>query len=361
MKKNSLILLLLFFFFFSLAQRPQHCDVPIPDHVFRQKLKSVNLQTTEERKLQVANAIAVNNCLSTEQVKAIATLFIDDFNRLDFAKRAWITTVDKNNFYFVYDDFAYFSTVFMLHDYIKARESHPTDYLPPYIPTVSLNFPALDYPAYENYRGPSNCTYPIRDDEFNRLAMQLANSTSEASRMLFLRQIAQNNCLSVSQIMKFASMLASEPDRLSFFKTDNLSVFDLNNLPFGVQLFAHIPNKAAFNDYISRYSPGPFPAVLPPCSVNEGDFSQIKETIRKERFNSTKLTLAKQIIRSKKCFTVWQITEMVKLFTFGDSQLELAKFAFDYTIDQENYYRVAEAFTFSSGKEDLMKFLETKN
>lgn len=343
----------------SYAQRPQRCEVPLPEHVFRQKQKSVAIQPSEDLKLQVASAIAVNNCLSVEQVKNMAALFIDDFNRLDFAKTAWYNTVDKENFYFVYDEFAYFSTVFMLHDFVKTMEGNPTDYLPPYEPPINLNFPPLDYPAYENYKGPANCNFPIRENEFKKAAIQVAGNSSEANRMLLLTQITQNNCLSVAQAMKLASLLSSEPNRLSFFKTAIMSIFDLDNLPFGSQLFAHIQNKAAYNEFISRPAPGP---VVPPsqCKIAPNEFLQIKESIQKEGFNSTKLTIAKQIIRSKQCFTSTQMTDLVRLFSFEDSRLELAKFGWDYTIDRENYYRVADALTFSKSKEELMKFLESK-
>ncbi|NTW23165.1 MAG: DUF4476 domain-containing protein [Lentimicrobium sp.] len=358
MKLKLITLLLILLTLQNYAQGPHRCDVPLPDHVFRQKHKSVTLQPTEDRKLQVAKAIANNNCLSVEQVKALAALFIDDFNRLEFAKTAWQNTVDKENFYFVYDDFAYFSTVFMLHDYVKSMEGHPTDYLPPYVPPVNLSFPVLNYPYYENYRGPSNCNYPIREDEFTRLAVQVAANNSETSRTLLLNQVAQNNCLSVSQAMKFASLLNAESNRLNFFKMAYMSVFDLNNLPFGEQLFSLLPNKTAYNEFVRI--PVPVPVVPPPCKVNADEFGQIKETISKESFNSTRLTLAKQIIRSKNCFTVWQVTELVKLFSFEDSRLELAKFAYDFTIDQDNYYKVADAFSFSSSKEELMRFLGSK-
>jgi hypothetical protein len=357
--KIKLILLLLILTVSQIyAQGPRRCDVPLPDHIFRQKHKSVVLQQTDDRKLQVAVDLAANNCLSVEQVKSIASLFIDDFNRLEFAKAAWRNTVDKENFYFVYDDFAYFSTVFMLHDFIKSMEANPTDYLPPYEPPITLNFPLLDYPAYENYRGPSNCNYTVREDEFLRSAIQVAGNNSEANKILLLTQIAQNNCLSVAQAMKLASLLGSEPNRLSFFKTAYLSVFDLNNLSFGAQLFSHIPNKAAYNEFIS--SPTPGPVGPPPCEVSPDDFRQIMESVKQESFNSTKLTIAKQIIRSKECFNTRQIADLVKLFSFDDTRLELAKFAYDYTTDRENYYQVADAFSFSSSKEELMKFLEGK-
>lgn len=360
MKINLLTLIFVLTAAVVSGQRPQRCDVPLSENVFRQKQRSVTLQPTEDLRLKVAIAIASNNCLSVDQVKKIASQFLDDYSRLDFAKAAWFNTVDKENFYFVYDEFAYFSTVFMLHDYILSVETRPTDYLPPYEPPVTLNFPALDYPAYENYRGPSNCNYPIREDDFLQLAAQVSANNSESNRLLLLTQIAQNNCLSTAQAMKLSSMLQSEPNRLTFFRTAILSVFDLGNLPFGAQMFAHIPNRSAYNEMISRPVPVPQPIEQVECFVPAGEFSQALESIKMESFNSTKLTLAKQILRSKKCFTVSQVKEIARLFSFDDSRLEIAKYAWDYTIDRDNYYQVADVFTFSSNKENLMKFLEGK-
>ncbi|KAF0204740.1 MAG: hypothetical protein FD170_165 [Bacteroidetes bacterium] len=360
MKARLFTLLLLLPVLFASGQRPQRCDVPLPDHIFKQKQRSVTLQPTEELRLQVAIAIASKNCLSVMQVKSLADHFIDDYSRLEFAKAAWHNTVDQENYYFVYDAFAYFSTVFMLHDYVQTMDSRPVDYLPPYEPPLSLNFPALDYPAFENYRGPSNCNYPIREDDFIRLAGQVSANHAEPNRLVLLTQMAQNNCLSVAQAMKLSSMLQSEPNRLTFFRTAISTIYDLGNLQFGAQMFAHIPNKAAYNEMISRPTPAPQPIGPVQCFVSDEEFSQITNSIKKESFNSTKVTLTKQILRSKQCFTVNQVKEITRLFSFDDSRLEIAKYAWDYTIDRDNYYQVADVFSFSSSKENLMKFLEGK-
>jgi Domain of unknown function (DUF4476) len=55
------------------------------------------------------------------------------------------------------------------------------------------------------------------------------------------------------------------------------------------------------------------------------------------------------------------VTDLVRLFSFEDTRIDLAEFAWDFTIDKENYFQVADALTFSSSKEGLMKFLERKN
>jgi hypothetical protein len=353
-----------FLFFVSMltgfAQRAQRCDEPLPEQEFRRKLKSISMQVTDESRLKVANSFVANYCLTVSQVKTIAALFQDDFNRLDFAKTAWATTLDKEDFYFVFDDFCNFSTAFLLYDYVQDMEHQAPQKENPRERPVNINFPPMDYPAYENYRGPSNCKFPLNDDDFMRFARQAAANNSEPRLMLLLTQLAEGNCLSVSQVMKLASMLASEQNRLNFFKTAYPSVFDLKNLPAGAQLFDQTQNRAAYNEFIRNQAIGFGPDVPLPCIVEADDFNQIKESISKESFSSTKISLAKQILRTKQCFSVRQVSELLRLITFEDARLDLAKFAYEYTTDRDNYYKIADVFTFSKSKDDLMKFLEGK-
>jgi hypothetical protein len=97
------------------------------------------------------------------------------------------------------------------------------------------------------------------------------------------------------------------------------------------------------------------------CGVNPADFSQIKGHLQKQSFNNTRLTMCKQILRDKgPCFSVPQIKELVLLFSFEQTRLELAQYAYDFTNDPSNFYLVSDVFTFSSTKEDFMEFLEGK-
>jgi hypothetical protein len=363
MRASVFTLFLLVLMLGSIAQssRPtQGCNKPITDNEFGMKRKSVLQQPTEAGKLKAAKSVVMSNCLSVKQVRSLIELLKEDANRLDVAKSAWNTTVDKENYFVVLDGFARFSTAFMWYDFITNGKTNPGDIRPNDLPGA-LNFPPFDYPEYGNYRGPSNCNKPFLESEFTKFAQQVAAKNLESDRMVMLSRIARDYCFSVSQTMKLASLLESESNRLSFFKTVYNSVFDVKNLPFGTQLFTQIPNKTAYTDFINSHGNSSGPAVLPPpCTISANDFSQITETINKESINSTKVSLAKQIIRSKKCFTVKQVSEILRLIPFEDSRLELAKFSYDYTTDRENYYQLADVFSFSQSKEDLMKFLETK-
>ena len=45
------------------------------------------------------------------------------------------------------------------------------------------------------------------------------------------------------------------------------------------------------------------------------------------------------------------------LFTFENNRLEIAKLAYNKTIDKNNYYQLNDALTFSNSKEELARFI----
>lgn len=92
--------------------------------------------------------------------------------------------------------------------------------------------------------------------------------------------------------------------------------------------------------------------------MNGTTFSQFKQTISNTTFENSKLALARQTI-SQNYFTSAQIKELVQLFSFEDGKLDIAKFAYQYCTDANNYFIVSEALSFSSSKEELARFLTT--
>lgn len=92
-------------------------------------------------------------------------------------------------------------------------------------------------------------------------------------------------------------------------------------------------------------------------AMNENDFEQSKQAIRRESFDRTKVVVAKQIIDGNN-FSAAQVKELVKLFSFETSRLEIAKYCFSHCIDKGNYFIVNEAFDFSSSKEELAKYVQ---
>ncbi|MGF1564033.1 MAG: DUF4476 domain-containing protein [Flavobacteriales bacterium] len=91
--------------------------------------------------------------------------------------------------------------------------------------------------------------------------------------------------------------------------------------------------------------------------IDDSGIRQMRSTIESSSFEDSKMTVAKQATRSK-CMTAAQIKQIMGLFTFEESKLDYAKFAYDYCYDVDNYYILNDAFTFSSSIDELNDFIE---
>ncbi len=89
------------------------------------------------------------------------------------------------------------------------------------------------------------------------------------------------------------------------------------------------------------------------------DFTEAKAQVQKASFADDKLRIAKQITQAN-CMSVAQIKEIAKLFSFEDNKLEYVKFAYDFTFEQNKYYMLNDIFSFSSSKEEMDNFLNSK-
>jgi hypothetical protein len=90
--------------------------------------------------------------------------------------------------------------------------------------------------------------------------------------------------------------------------------------------------------------------------MSNSDFNRVKETLRREMFENTRVDLAKQIINSN-LFNTSQVKEMLQLFTFENNKLDLAKYAYRYSVDKNNYYIINDVFTFSNSRDELARFI----
>jgi len=92
------------------------------------------------------------------------------------------------------------------------------------------------------------------------------------------------------------------------------------------------------------------------CNVSDKEFETIKKSISSKSFEDSKLTLAKQISGSK-CLSSSQVRDIMKLFSFEQTKLEFAKYAYKKVIDKDNYYLVNDAFQFESSIDELNEYI----
>lgn len=93
-----------------------------------------------------------------------------------------------------------------------------------------------------------------------------------------------------------------------------------------------------------------------PWPMEEADFREAKQTLSAQSWDETRLSLAKQII-SANCLFADQVRDLVKIMEWEETKLDFAKYAYDYTYDTGNYFKVSQAFEWEASTEELNKYI----
>ena len=111
------------------------------------------------------------------------------------------------------------------------------------------------------------------------------------------------------------------------------------------------------------FSPDPVPGYsgVIGCAypMDPIDFEDASRSIGSKSFEDSKLTMAKQVTKYN-CLSADQVKRVMQRFDFESTRLDYAKFAYDYTYDPGNYFKVNDAFEFESSIEDLDEYISSR-
>jgi hypothetical protein len=361
--KIILIFSLAFFHFFVKAQP---CMIPVNAVNFQQIKRNISSIPINGNRLMRAKETVQSNCLTTVQLAEIMQLFGSDVDRFELASIGINTLTDHENAYLLMDQFRQFSFAFYLYDMLHApvlqpvQSNLPITQLPTSPPVPVMLFPILNYPEASVYNGKRNCTAYLAENDFMVYAQDVFSKPNEGVRMDAALALVSKTCLSVAQLMKLASLLSIENNRLELLKLGYRNVFDEQNFDFAQQVFSHQPNKIALAEFLkaNRTVIVETP-VPPPCVVSPQQFQMLRENLARESSSNTRLTVAKNQIPVMKCFTSQQMKEILSLFSSSIDRLDLAKFAYGFILDRDMYYlTVSSVFSSSLDKENLSNYIK---
>lgn len=381
MKKLSTVFVLIVFLtqFTVFAQIQKSTCIRVMNTVEFSRLNNrLQAASTDEVKLTFAKNAIKNSCLTSAQAKQITQTFQSDFHRLDFAMDAFHKTIDAHDFYEVFDSFIYFSNAFRLHDYILSyqKELHSdvkdkkvdevVKVIKEEVKAPNIQFPKYNYPSVFQYNGERQCERPLSDEVFMDIAQQLVAQNNDFNKLTVASVGALSHCLSVEQLMKLASLLSTDENKLTFLIKAYPSVFDPGNYLSVQQVFTSNITREKLNLFllnqnkVEEITEEVEVISIQSCEVSAEEFKEITASISEATFENTKMNLAKSILSQKQCFSSSQIKTMVNLMTFDRTKLELAKFAYDYCTDSDNYFKLNSAFGHSSTQNELIEFVNSK-
>jgi hypothetical protein len=92
--------------------------------------------------------------------------------------------------------------------------------------------------------------------------------------------------------------------------------------------------------------------------MGSNDFSSAKSSISSKSFEDSKLTVAKQIIDAN-CVSSQQVKEIMLLFSFEETRLDFAKYAYHKVTDPNNYYKLNDAFSYETSIDELNQHIQS--
>ena len=90
--------------------------------------------------------------------------------------------------------------------------------------------------------------------------------------------------------------------------------------------------------------------------ISDQEFRQVRESLRREWFENTRVTTARQIV-DRNYFNSRQVKEIVQLFSSENNKLDLAKYAYGKTVDKQVYYIINDVFAMNNSREELARYI----
>lgn len=218
-----------------------------------------------------------------------------------------------------------------------------------------------------------NCRGPINPRMFQSQLQELRRLPQESARFRTAMERFDTFCLSSAQVYQVCRVLGQDPYRIDFAYASHSKVIDPQNFYDVYDALELFSSAFRLHDLIGGVgfelvpipepipTPEPAPILEPICEVSARDMVEIKSLVKSATFKDSMESQAKMMVKSKQCFSANQIIDLLSVFTYDDSKLMVAKYAFDYCIDTQNYFLVVNSFTFRSAKDDLTKFISDRN
>ncbi len=111
------------------------------------------------------------------------------------------------------------------------------------------------------------------------------------------------------------------------------------------------PRQSPYNQTIPCDCANPYPVL------SREDATRLKVTVQHRAFDGDRLGIIQTALSRSNVMSA-DVMDLMRLLSFDNNRLKLAKYAYARTCDKQNYYRVSSVFDFSSNSRELQRFLQ---
>ncbi|MFT3933894.1 MAG: DUF4476 domain-containing protein [Chitinophagaceae bacterium] len=92
--------------------------------------------------------------------------------------------------------------------------------------------------------------------------------------------------------------------------------------------------------------------------IKDEDFFAAQRVMQRENFDDARLLYAKRLV-DENMLCAEQVKELARFFSFDNSRLDFAKYAYSHTTDKGNFSVVCNAFSSNMGRDQMMGFIRS--
>lgn len=216
---------------------------------------------------------------------------------------------------------------------------------------ISITLVALiGFCANANYIATSNLIINSADNNFISVAINNSAPVAPSSQINFTNLIPGNHKVKIFK--HYINPGGHWKSRLVY--NGFINVPPASEVIYSINFYNQLMLMAS--NPIWGWTPPPPPPPAPIFGMAPQTFQQLMISINSTPFDNTRLNIAKQAIMSNGA-TAQQILEIMGMLTFESNRLDLAKFAYRYVADPNNYFLVNNGFSFNSSINELNRFI----
>ena len=203
---------------------------------------------------------------------------------------------------------------------------------------------------------------PLGERPFQERIQRIRQERLPAEKLRLAREMLGSHLFSSQQVKHILTQFEDDNDRIEFAVAAYPNIVDPENFYDVYDAFVTFSKVMRLHDRIQPMRRNGLGSVVgAPRPVTEPELADMLQALRKEPFDDNRTQLARQILSGRPgAFLTSQIKQILGCFNFESTRLELAKFAYDYTLDREKYFTLNEAFSFPNSRQELSQYIESK-
>ncbi len=167
---------------------------------------------------------------------------------------------------------------------------------------------------------------------------------------------AANSSLNTSETILLLKTFSNDDKKLLAVKSLLPAISDVANAYSLTEAFTFMGTKDTFLDYLkSNGQQNPRGRG----GMRASTYEDLKILVKKEAFDDGKTKVIQAAIQNSSPSSV-QMVELLKMYSFDEKALEMAKLAYNFAANKQSYFILKEAFRFKSTQDAFLDFLARK-